>query len=72
MTVLMVLHDVNLAARFASRIAAVKDGRLFAVGTPSEMITPALVGEVLGISARVMRDAEDGCPYILPDMKGML
>ena len=31
MTVLMVLHDVNLAARFATRIAAVKDGRLHAV-----------------------------------------
>lgn len=72
MTVLMVLHDVNLAARFATRIAAVKDGRLYAVGTPSEMITPALLGDVLGISARVMRDEADGCPYILPDMKGML
>ena len=72
MTVLMVLHDVNLAARFASRIAAVKDGRLHAVGTPAEMITPALLGEVLGICARVMRDEADGCPYILPDTEGAL
>ncbi|MEV8389061.1 MULTISPECIES: ABC transporter ATP-binding protein [unclassified Streptomyces] len=67
LTVVMVLHDLNHAARFAERIVALRDGRVAADGTPHEVVTPGLLAEVLGVQGRVDRDAEGGWPVCYPD-----
>lgn len=53
--VLAVLHDLSLAARWADRIAVLHKGQLYAVGTPDEVVTPAMLAEVYGVEARVER-----------------
>lgn len=66
--VLMVLHDLNLAAIAADEIVALKDGVAVARGTPHEVITDTLIETLYGIPAKV-RGVPDG-PFILPQMIG--
>ncbi len=49
--VIAVLHDLTLAARFCDRVLVMADGALVADGAPAEVLTPALLAEVYGISA---------------------
>ncbi len=58
LTVVMVLHDLAHAARFAERIVALRDGRVLADGPPKEVVTPGLLADVLRVSGRVGRDPE--------------
>ncbi|GAA2483430.1 ABC transporter ATP-binding protein [Streptomyces thermolineatus] len=67
LTVLMVLHDLGLAARFAERLVALRDGRVAADGPPAEVVTPALLRGVFGVEGRVGRDEEGGWPVCHPD-----
>ncbi len=67
LTVLMVLHDLNLAARFAERLVALRDGRVAADGPPDSVVTSELLREVFGIEGRVGRDPERGWPVCYPD-----
>ncbi len=55
MTVMIVLHDLQAAARVSDRIAVMAKGRLVAFGTPDEAITPDILAEVYRVSARVQR-----------------
>ncbi len=64
-TVVVVLHDLNLAAEFCSRLLMIKDGRLYADGTPEEVITADNVRRVYGTSVWVRRHPTSGRPYIL-------
>lgn len=66
MTLLMVLHDLSQASRFASRVLALNGGRLVAQGVPAEVITPDFLHEVYGLRARVLPDAETGTLLIVP------
>ena len=65
-TVVMVLHDLNLAARYADQLVAVLDGRIHAIGAPSEIITDALVRDVFGLECSVIADPSTGKPLVLP------
>ena len=65
-TIVMVLHDLNLAARYADELFAVKDGRLHSHGAPAEVVTEATVREVFGMESRVVADAVSGTPLVLP------
>jgi iron complex transport system ATP-binding protein len=67
LTVVMVLHDLAHAARFAERIVALRDGRVVADGTPKEVVTPGLLADVLKVAGRVGRDPEGGWPVCYPD-----
>ncbi|MCZ7415925.1 MULTISPECIES: ABC transporter ATP-binding protein [unclassified Streptomyces] len=67
LTVVMVLHDLGHAARFAQRVVALRDGRVVADGAPEDVVTPGLLAEVLGVSGRVGRDPEGGWPVCYPD-----
>jgi iron complex transport system ATP-binding protein len=49
LTVIAVLHDLNLAAEFAPRTVVLANGRVAADGPPSEVLTPELVGEAFGV-----------------------
>ncbi len=55
--VVVVLHDLGLAARFADRVLLMKDGAVLACGTADEVMTPALLGEAYGISVEIGRSA---------------
>lgn len=56
LTSIVILHDLNAAARYCDRLAALDQGRLAAVGTPDEVLTPALLGRVFGVEAIVATD----------------
>jgi iron complex transport system ATP-binding protein len=65
-TIVMVLHDLNLAARYADELFAVKDGRLHSHGAPGDVVTEDTVREVFGMAARVVSDDVSGTPLVLP------
>lgn len=65
-TIAMVLHDINQAARYSGKIVALKDGKIYKSGTPEEMITESLLQEVFRVKVRVFNDPETGCPYFIP------
>ncbi|MFD0711538.1 ABC transporter ATP-binding protein [Paenibacillus sp. GCM10027626] len=64
LTVIMVLHDLNQAARYCDRIVAVKDGAIVREGRPSEVFQVEFFRDVFGIEAKVHDD--DGVPVYLP------
>ncbi|MFF5257334.1 ABC transporter ATP-binding protein [Actinomadura viridis] len=65
-TVVMVLHDLNLAARYARRLVAMRDGAVVAQGEPAEVLTERLLEEVFGLPARVIEDPVTGAPLVIP------
>ena len=65
-TIVMVLHDMNLAARYADHMFALRAGRLVAGGTPAEVMTSDLIREVFDLDALVIPDPVSGAPIILP------
>ena len=65
-TVAVVLHDLNLAARYAQRLVAMKDGALVAAGTPAEVLTVDLLADVFDLEARVLPDPVTGTPMVVP------
>ena len=65
-TVVAVLHDLNHAARYASRIVAMREGRILAEGTPAEVITSERVHEVFGLANIVIDDPVTGGPLVVP------
>ncbi|PMB44611.1 iron ABC transporter ATP-binding protein, partial [Fischerella thermalis CCMEE 5330] len=54
LTIVTVLHDVNLAARYSSRIALLSQGKIFALGTPEFVLEPTYLAEVLGVHVAVI------------------
>ncbi len=65
-TMVLVLHDLNQAARFADHLIVMKDGALAASGAPSEVLTEGLLSEVFGLTSRVLADPVFGTPMVIP------
>ena len=65
-TVVLVLHDLNQAARYSDHLIAMRAGAVIAHGTPSEIITEELVHEVFGLRSKVVLDDVSGTPHVLP------
>lgn len=65
-TVVMVLHDLNLAARYADRLVAVVDGRIHSVGSPRDVVTREYVREVIGLRSQIIQDPVSGAPIVVP------
>ena len=65
-TIVMVLHDLNLAARYADHLVAMKDGRIVAEGAPADVVTEETVAEVFGLASRVVPDPVSGTPMVVP------
>ncbi|WP_320777189.1 ABC transporter ATP-binding protein [Streptomyces sp. CRN 30] len=65
-TVVMVLHDLNLAARYADHLIALAEGRLHAAGAPGEVLTEDTVRTVFGLDSRIIEDPVSGKPLMLP------
>ncbi len=66
-TVVMVLHDLNMAARYADHLIAMRAGTIMATGSPAEVITEDMLREVFEIEATVMTDPVTGAPMVLPE-----
>ncbi|OLN22577.1 ABC transporter [Domibacillus antri] len=69
-TIVMVLHDLNLACRYADHIVAVKDKTIYAEGAPEKVVDAALVKHVFGLDCRIDRDPIFGTPLCIPFGKG--
>ncbi|GAB3137151.1 ABC transporter ATP-binding protein [Microbispora hainanensis] len=69
-TVVVVLHDLNQAARYADHLIAMKAGRIVAQGAPGDVITGDLVQEVFGLASVVVPDPVTGGPLVVPGAPG--
>jgi iron complex transport system ATP-binding protein len=69
-TVVMVLHDLNLAARYADHVVAMRAGKIVAQGPPAEVFTVELLKEVFGLAALVVPDPATGTPLVVPLPRG--
>lgn len=65
-TVVMVLHDLNLAARYAHHVVVIDEGRVHAAGPPAEVITADVLAQVFGLPATVLTDPLTGGPLVVP------
>jgi len=69
-TIVMVLHDLNLASRYADHIIALKDKQIYAQGNPEDIITPDLVHTVFDMPCQITCDPIFGTPLCIPFGKG--
>lgn len=65
-TLVMVLHDLNQACRYANYLVALKQGNIYAHGTPQEVMTEEVVREVFGLDCRIIADPIAGTPMCIP------
>ncbi|AOS63286.1 ABC transporter ATP-binding protein [Actinoalloteichus hymeniacidonis] len=65
-TVVLVLHDLNLACRYADHLIAMKDGEIVAEGPPTEIVTEELVSDVFDMSSRVVPCPVSATPMVVP------
>lgn len=63
LTTLMVLHDINFACRYSDTIAMLKDGKLYCIGSPEEVITERTIRDVYGVESLIDKDSS-GNPRI--------
>jgi iron complex transport system ATP-binding protein len=65
-TIVIVMHDLNLACRYADHLVAMREGSVVATGSPSEVINPDLVQDVFGLAASVIEDPVSHTPTVIP------
>ncbi|WP_199616372.1 ABC transporter ATP-binding protein [Paenibacillus alkalitolerans] len=65
-TIIMVVHDLNHASRYAQNLVALKDGNVLYEGKPEEVMTSQMLREVFNIDADVIPDPRTGAPLCLP------
>ncbi|HBN61549.1 MAG TPA: cobalamin/Fe(3+)-siderophore ABC transporter ATP-binding protein, partial [Halomonas sp.] len=63
-TVVMVLHDLASACRYADHLIAMRDGQIVAQGAPAEVVTPALVRELYQVECTLLLDPDTGSPLL--------
>ena len=66
LTVLIALHDLNLAARYADRVALLVGGKLLAVGTPRDVLTPEKISNAYCLPVQVVEHPFEDSPLVLP------
>ncbi len=64
-TIIMVLHDINLAAKFADYLIALKDGKIVSAGCPKEVMTKEVLRNVYNIDANIVVDESSGHPICI-------
>lgn len=68
-TIVMVLHDLNLAVRYADNLVAMRDGKIKTAGKPNNVVTAQMIREVFSIQAQILQDPVTGSPLCIPMMK---
>ncbi|WP_176086873.1 ABC transporter ATP-binding protein [Martelella sp. HB161492] len=65
-TIVMVLHDLNLAARYGDHLVAMRAGALHVAGAPEKVLSEAHIRDVFGLESRIITDPVSGRPMMLP------
>jgi iron complex transport system ATP-binding protein len=65
-TIVMVLHELNQACRYADFMIALREGHIYAQGTPVDVMTETTVRDVFGLESRIIRDPVAGTPLCIP------
>ena len=65
-TIVVVMHDLNLACRYADHLVAMVDGTVAAQGAPAEVVTRELVQRVFGLESLVVEDPVSRTPTVVP------
>jgi iron complex transport system ATP-binding protein len=65
-TIVLVLHDINQAARYSDHVIAMRSGQIFARGRPTDVITEPVIAETFGVSCMVIKDPVSGTPLCVP------
>jgi len=65
-TVVMVLHELSLACRYAEHLVAMREGRVVAAGSPSDIVDAELVRRVFGVDSLVVPDPVSRSPMVVP------
>ncbi|WP_027092919.1 ABC transporter ATP-binding protein [Cohnella thermotolerans] len=68
-TIVMVLHDINLACRYADHIVAIREGAVYAQGNPADIVDASLIEAVFSLRCDVIRDPLYGTPLCIPHGK---
>ena len=69
LTVVLVLHEINHALRYAKRVAVVKDGRLAALGSPWDVVTPELLRQVFRVQGEVVADSDGRAALLMQGLE---
>ncbi|MBE9166021.1 ABC transporter ATP-binding protein [Pleurocapsales cyanobacterium LEGE 06147] len=65
-TIVMILHDLNLACRYGDYLVAIQQGKVYATGTPERVMTEEMVREVFGLECRIVADPVADTPMCIP------
>ena len=65
--VIAVVHDLNFALQYADRILMLKNGKMFAIGTPAEVLTGDHIRDAFGVSVRIIQPDDTPFPVIIPE-----
>ena len=65
-TIVMVLHDLNLAARYATNLVAMRNGKIMKAGKPEDVVTSEMIHDVFSIEAQIIKDPVTGSPLCIP------
>jgi iron complex transport system ATP-binding protein len=65
-TIVMVLHDLNQAARYADNMVVIQQGQIYDQGRPKQVMTEAMVSNVFGVDSRIVADPVVGTPMCVP------
>ncbi|MFC4303220.1 ABC transporter ATP-binding protein [Cohnella boryungensis] len=71
-TIVMVLHDINLACRYAHHLVAIRDQKVFVEGPPEQVVTSEMIESVFNMRSNVIRDPLYGTPLCVPWGKGRM
>lgn len=65
-TIIMVIHELNEAARVADHLIAMKKGKILYSGSPAQVFTRQMLGDIFGIDAELLQDPRSGKPFCIP------
>lgn len=66
LTIVMVLHDLNQAARYSDEIIALRDGQIWEYNSPEKILNKKLLREVFRVEGHIYEDKINSCPYFIP------
>lgn len=68
-TIVMVLHDLNLAARYSDKLYVLKEQRVLAEGTPEAIMNQSLLKDAFDVDGQIIWDEKNGCPFVIPEKR---
>lgn len=67
LTVIMVLHDINQAARYSHKLYVINKGEVCRVGAPKDVLNKSLLKDIFKVEATIYEDLNNCCPYFIPE-----